>query len=410
MAENRDVVQADPADRLTAMFQQAGVDYVPDPMVLRAADLFIGGKAFVRKIHSNPDLGLGEGTKIEEARVWATIEKNIDGLIAFFHLLMTRERVPLIDYNSTFNSQNFQALGDIAVPVHPPYDIYQQFKKEAQDKIAAINLARLPAKMVQDIAGELVSTGYGWLPDPGLDGLTAAERTAATFLMGGLIFGSYAAAIRGDHLLQTKRARLFAELTIVPEKEPQWGWQKESELFEELDKIALRDPYVATRDRHLPPTVLTLLIEEAKSPRDLLDKALEMRRGGEWKDYRDWYARLRKAWADGRHDEAAEGDVQRVTQEITRRMALQQKQGHPVPLSEKEVSVKLKAEIGVGLPKVGIEVDNLQKMWARSRLRNWLVDAVSMRNHRKLMIRMALAQASYDNLTRGLKRLWEAPA
>jgi hypothetical protein len=342
--------------------------------------------------------------------VWATIEKNIDGLIAFFHLLMTRERVPLIDYNSTFNSQNFQALGDIAVPVHPPYDIYQQFKKEAQDKIAAINLARLPAKMVQDIAGELVSTGYGWLPDPGLDGLTAAERTAATFLMGGLIFGSYAAAIRGDHLLQTKRARLFAELTIVPEKEPQWGWQKESELFEELDKIALRDPYVATRDRHLPPTVLTLLIEEAKSPRDLLDKALEMRRGGEWKDYRDWYARLRKAWADGRHDEAAEGDVQRVTQEITRRMALQQKQGHPVPLSEKEVSVKLKAEIGVGLPKVGIEVDNLQKMWARSRLRNWLVDAVSMRNHRKLMIRMALAQASYDNLTRGLKRLWEAPA
>ena len=49
-------------------------------------------------------------------------------------------------------------------------------------------------------------------------------------------------------------------------------------------------------------------------------------------------------------------------------------------------------------------------MDARSRLRNWLVDAVIMRGHRKLMMRMVLAQASYDNLTRGLKRLWEAPA
>jgi hypothetical protein len=297
--------------------------------------------------------------------------------------------------------------------VHPPYDIYQQFKKEAQDRIAAIDLARLPEEMVQDIASELVSTGYGWLPDPGLDGLTAAERTAATFLMGGMIFGSYAAAIRGDHLLQTKRARLFAELTIVPEKEPQWGWQKESELFAELDKIALRDPYVATRDRHLPPTVLTLLIEEATNPRDLLSKALEMRGEDEWKDYRKWYARLRKAWADGRHDEAAEADVQRVTQEISRRLARRQKQGQPVPLNEKEVSVKLKGELGLGGPKLGVEVDNvqkLQKMWAQSRLRNWLVDAVSMRSHRKLMMRMALAQASYDNLTLGLKRLWQAPA
>ena len=264
MAEAPDVVPADPADQLAAMFQQAQVDYVPDPMVLRAADLFIGGKAFVPKIRRTSDIGLGEVAKIKEDRVWATIEKNIDGVIAFFHLLMTRERVPLIDYDLTFDDENFRDLGGIAVPLHPPRDIYQWFWKEAQDKIAAIDLSRLPKEMVKDIAGELVSTGYGWLPDPGIDGLEDAERTAATFLMGGLIFGSYAAAIRGDHLLQTKRARLFGELTIEPEKGPQWGWQKESELFAELDKIALNDPYVATRDRHLPPTVLTLLIEEAK--------------------------------------------------------------------------------------------------------------------------------------------------
>ena len=410
MAEAPDVVPADPADQLAAMFQQAQVDYVPDPMVLRAADLFIGGKAFVPKIRRTSDIGLGEVAKIKEDRVWATIEKNIDGVIAFFHLLMTRERVPLIDYDLTFDDENFRDLGGIAVPLHPPRDIYQWFWKEAQDKIAAIDLSRLPKEMVKDIAGELVSTGYGWLPDPGIDGLEDAERTAATFLMGGLIFGSYAAAIRGDHLLQTKRARLFGELTIEPEKGPQWGWQKESELFAELDKIALNDPYVATRDRHLPPTVLTLLIEEAKNPRDLLDKALKMRGDDEWKDYRRWYAQLRKAWADGRHDEAAEDDARRVTKEITRRLAQRQKQGEPVPLSEKEVSVKLKAEVNLGIAKLGGEVGDVQKVRALSRLRNWWVDNVSMRDHRKLMMRMAHAQASYDNLTRGLKRVWEAPA
>ena len=263
MTEPTAIAPADPADRLARMFHEAQVDYVPDPMVLRAADLFIGGKNFVPKIYS--DIGLDGGAKITKDRVWATIDKNIDGLIAFFHLLMTRERVPLIDYNFTFDAQNFEALGDIAVPLHPPWDIYEQFQKDAQRRIAEIDLGRLPERMVKDIAGELVSTGYGWLPDAGLDELADAQRTAAAFLMGGLIFGSYAAAICGDHLLQTKRARLFMELTINPDQRTHWGWDKESELFAELDKIALSDSRVATRDRHLPPTVLTLLVENAKS-------------------------------------------------------------------------------------------------------------------------------------------------
>ena len=109
-----------------------------------------------------------------------------------------------------------------------------------------------------------------------------------------------------------------------------------------------------------------------------------MRGDDEWKDYRRWYAQLRKAWADGRHDEAAEDDARRVTKEITRRLAQRQKQGEPVPLSEKEVSVKLKAEVNLGIAKLGGEVGDVQKVRALSRLRNWWVDNVSMRDHRKL--------------------------
>jgi hypothetical protein len=173
---------ADPADLLVPMFRDAKVDYVPDPMVLRAADLFIGGKDFVKQIWPNPDIGLDAGAQVTTDKVWSTIDKNIDGLIAFFHLLMTRDRIPLIDYDSTFNTQNFAALGDIAAPLHPPREVYQQFKADAQRKVTEIDLKKLPAQMIDDIAGELVSAGYGWLPDAGLDALDAPRRTAAGFL------------------------------------------------------------------------------------------------------------------------------------------------------------------------------------------------------------------------------------
>jgi hypothetical protein len=396
---------ADPADLLVPMFQDAMVDYVPDPMVLRAADLFIGGKDFVKKIYPDSDNGIRNGAEVTKEKVWATIDKNIDGLIAFFHLLMTRDRIPLIDYDSTFNDQNFRTLGDIAVPLHPPFDVYQRFKKDAQNRIKDIDLRKLPRSMIDDIAEELVSSGYGWLPEAGLDELDATQRTAAGFLMGGLIFGSYAAAIRGDHLLQSKRARLFMELTIKPDQRTQWGWEKESELFAELDKIALRDPHIATRDRPLPPTVLTLLVENAKSPRDLLDQALRLREEDEWKQYRAWYARLRKAWDDGSHDPEAELDVLRATEEIGKRLA--QRRNEPVPLREKEVAFKFKLGVDLGGVKAEAEAGNLEQMRLPDYLRNWFVDTFRMRSHRKLLMRMSLEQQRYANLTLGLRNVWE---
>jgi hypothetical protein len=80
---------------------------VPDPMVMRIADLFIDGRSFAQK------------SGLDQAKVWSTISNNVDSLYTFFHLLMTRERVPLIDYDYTFNTTNFTALREVAVEVHP---------------------------------------------------------------------------------------------------------------------------------------------------------------------------------------------------------------------------------------------------------------------------------------------------
>jgi hypothetical protein len=63
-----------------AAFATAGLDVIPDPMVTRVADLFIGGKSFSKQAGLDP------------SKVWEAIQRNIDGLIAFFHLLMTLGR------------------------------------------------------------------------------------------------------------------------------------------------------------------------------------------------------------------------------------------------------------------------------------------------------------------------------
>jgi hypothetical protein len=73
------------------VFAAAGLDVVPDPMVMRVADLFVGGKDFAVKSGLSTD------------RVWKAINENLDALIASFHILMTlfaqqREEFEAIGY------------------------------------------------------------------------------------------------------------------------------------------------------------------------------------------------------------------------------------------------------------------------------------------------------------------------
>src|SRR5271165_5243242 len=111
-------------------FAVAGLDVIPDPMVTRIADLFIGGRSFTSKANLDPD------------KVWSAIQHNLDGLIAFFHLLMTRDRIPLIDYEFTFDTNNFGALGDIAIALHPTS--YHNLKEQAKQKLAGLDIANIP--------------------------------------------------------------------------------------------------------------------------------------------------------------------------------------------------------------------------------------------------------------------------
>lgn len=275
-----------------AEFEAAGLDVIPDPMVMRIADLFIGGRSFATKTHLDPD------------KVWEAIQRNVDGLIAFFHLSMTRDRIRLVDYEYTFDTTNFDALGELAVALHPP--IYGQLKEMARQKLLTIDLSRIPVGRREELAAERVNefdaVGYQWFPEPGAQ-FTGSDKVLGRLLLGGLIFGGYAQISGSDHVLQVSRGNLLLELT-QPDDAPLWVGQQEAKLFSRLNDTVSRDARVSSRDIQLPPTVLPFLMQQGvASPRHLLDEALHLReKDAAFIAYRRCYRELRDAWAKGTHN------------------------------------------------------------------------------------------------------------
>ena len=369
------------------------LDVIPDPMVMRAADLFIGGKSFAKQAGLDP----GEA--------WKVIQLNLDGLIAFFHMLMTRDRIPLIDYEYTFAQTNFDALGEIAVAIHPPN--YQDLKEKAKLKLSTIDLDRIPedrrVALARGKSEELKEFGYNWFPDPG-DRFSGSDKVLASLLLAGLIFGGYAQISGSDHVLQTSRNMLLLELTQSDDDAPLWGPREEAKLFTRLNAVVSRDPRLSSLEVQLPPTVLPSLVrEQPKSPRHLFEKALELRENDKnFIAYRIWHKQLRETWAIGAHNDELEKDVVDVCKELTKRYPPGKDPVDTPAVWSREIGLKVGAELGVeaDLGKVTVSFPN----WVR----NWLVEGIRFRSHRKILLQLALAQLNSNYLLKGLKRLWFA--
>jgi hypothetical protein len=346
---------------------------------------------------------------------------------------MTRDRIPLIDYRSTFMQSSFsKELGQLLVDIHPG-GIYGTLKERAEDQLEkTLDLSRIPAEMRAEIAkrrrNEQEAVGYEWNPDAGKK--FKDDKVLGSMLLGGLIFGGYAQMTGSDHVLQPSRQALLVEAT-QPENAPLWGAQKEAELFARLNAIVAKDSRLSLNDRELPPTILPhLMKQKPTSSRDLLHKALALRDGDDdFKAYREWHRKLRAAWKMGAHSEAEEKAVIDVTRELSKRFPVGKDSFDAPPLWSREIGLKgkvgfkavearLEAEsaaganfkLGVGGgPEAEVEAD-LGKVTLSfpNWIRNWLVEGLQFRSHRKVLLRMALAKRTLDNPSLGLRTLWEA--
>jgi hypothetical protein len=371
-------------------FSQAKLDVVPDPMVLRTGETFLLGRSGVQQIGLDPE------------EVWKSIEQNLGSLFAFFDLLITRDRIPLIEYWHTFANRLPEILGPLAVPVTVDYTIYDNVRKDVVATLNARQVLSLDAKFVAEVDEEL--SAYAWEWRPQVDSLYADEPTlrAAQLLVGGLIFSSYAAAMGADHVVQPKRSRLMLEASAPAGKQALRGRIKESELFSAFKEHCAPVADVRVEDLTGAPSALALILYEHPDLRGtpgVLEEVLKLRDSRSGTRYRNWFQELRRAWALGQRPKE-EDDARDVLAELRRRS------GADAGINDGlKVDVSGKASVGILEAEVKFkDVPVHLPPW----LRGWVVSYLPFKPHRRFLLRLSLAQGRYEDITLHLHRLWKA--
>ena len=379
---------------------EAEIDFIPDPMILRTAELFFNGRSGCLNL------------SIDSEEVWKSIQLNLDGLLAFFDILLTRENIPLIEYWLTFESPNKSLkdlLGTKVIPVKINYDLYNLIKDNATENLGDLKLNRLPSAIYQEVENELGNYKHEWRPGINLD-IPQEWQRIAEFLLGGFIFSGYAQASGCDHIIQTKRSRLYTEL-LTPDSEPsRYGYQKEKELFQAFTVFCRARQFTDVNEFKFAPNILPLLLSQAKenrqnNPMYLLELAMGFREKNLGEVYQKWWQQLRDNWRSGMKNRAAERELDIIRTELERKLKdeLPSREMQNVQ-DENTITAEMSASTRDGLSfSLTREISMSEiNQW----IKGWYMRVLPINRHRKLMYRMYLEEFEYERLDLGLKELW----
>lgn len=390
-----------------------GLTTVVDPLVFRTGDVFLRGRRRITATDPEKDT---EG-------VWKALKANIGSLATFFDLLVLQPQMPIFDYESTFpvlNMENWQGRAElidmcnqgdepVLVPVNVAHDIYLTVKRAAVSDLAIAAPAlgdtsvplesqaatRLPdpaSELGQAIVDELSAFDYEWRPE--LSGIEheapdSARRALATFMFGGLLFGGYAQLLSGDHVLQPGRSKLFLAMALR-----QTLPLNEDQIFERAFQVARESPFDLERVTELPraPSVLPYLLGFGdQTPAQLLKRALNLRNHDAVQQLRDRLAQIGEERSKGFISLETERELGEL--EAAARKSLR-------PRGDLEVDLELKLDAAV-VPAVGVGMKvNPARLWA------WTLSQLPSRRYRKLLVRMLIAQRSYDDISKHIRMLW----
>jgi hypothetical protein len=391
------------------------VGYVPDPMILRAGELFLSGRGGCRETFTID--GKPPGDDVLDT-LWQALDANIHGILTFFNLLMLRDAIPLLDYKHTYRRQGvpwiYEKLSPLLVEVNVWSPVYEAFRNTAQKVLPRLRVEDVDRDDVADVNMELRAFAHEWFPELGDLAFDGEDRVrVAGFLLGGLIFGAYADASDSEHVLQNKRSRIFTALTRPNRRRGEVQYEHEDELFQELVEACRRSGMVRVDEIPPIPSILPwLLLGSRTAPQtteDLLKRALDLRESKNGVAYRGWFSGLREKLRLGQYADNERADIEAVRKEIIHRLNAQ----HPkwsVPI---ELDVKIKPELSVAagaaavaLGEVGIKVKEPVRLSIPDWVRNWILDALPFQRHRKLLLRSALGQVAYRDVGLALRELW----
>jgi hypothetical protein len=382
MAEKITISQESEWTKLT----DQSIETVVDPMVYRCGELFTKGakKARADKFSEISDL----------------LIKNIYSIGTFFDCMILYDKLPVFNYADTFDSQH--NFGDLISPelndkeqvffdVDVTYGAYRQIKDKTLEELGTIYKGenKISAKLVKDILKELAWAEYNWTPH--LEQLEqqikdSDELKLARFLLGGLIFGKYAEKIGGEHLLQPKRSELLVSLSLNKMN------TKKFDLFEELKKN-----FVESEDIPWRPTFFPYLLSRSNSAKGILDEVIRLRKTSEVKDYRQWWKEITGEWQMGKITIRKRKEVETIRKAFEKKLFT----GSSAP--QVEVKADLAALFTGKFPvEAKINLMPLFKtIWGST------VNLLPGKRHRKLLLRLLIADKEYHNLNTAVYKVWQ---
>jgi hypothetical protein len=377
--------------------EKTGFDLIVDPMVYRSADVYLRGQRGSEGSLSG---------KSESAAVWQALLANVGSLSAFFDALILSERLPMIDYGMTFDSNvgfkqhnlyqkcNDAAGGTVLTSVHVMGSAYIQAKQAAIENMK--QRPEAPANLESSVRDEMSAFDYTWEPDlSGLDELKEDDLPLTRFLYGGLLFSGYAQMAGVGHLIQPKRSRLYLAMSLNANSA---AYRHDQELFAELSAItreAKGAQSVSVQVDGLPSFLPYLLKQDPNTPEELLSEALKLRKSGMVKDYRQWRTQLIREWREkGRIDSINERTVRENARALVKHL----------DASENGIKTEVKASmviVPIPMPNVSVDIAiPIQRLWG------WIQGQLPGRRYTKLLMRLTLADHEYRDVTRQLHTIW----
>jgi hypothetical protein len=369
-----------------------GLDTILDPLVFRAADVFLAGGERL------------DGTKAEQR--WSAVRSSIGSLCTFFDSIILEEQLPIFDYNITFPGDIYPGQMDLIercegalVPVNVQDQAYQTVKNAAIERMSTFEPC--DERLASTIANEMTAFDWEWRPDIWPDGHWHGEnsvpersRLVETYQFSGLLFSGYAQSVGGRHVIQPGRSSLYVKTCLRS-----WQHDLESELFSELTE-RIRATQATRLDYDLPeaPTFLPLLLlARPKDRMSLLKSALELRENPAVKDYRAWrldgFAELDMGLVPTRHKEELERLADRIVGEVVPNAPADEFKG--------SISIKL-FDVVEGKVEGPIRAPTEKLLEAFG----WILDFLPRRRYRKLLQRMVLSERRYADFGRQLEQLW----
>jgi hypothetical protein len=375
---------------------------VLDPLIFRTAELFLGGGK----------LWLQTADEKEQKAKWQAIDKNIGALLTFFDSVILNDRLPIFDYQSTFQRQALLQICEqhnLLVPVHVTGKVYEKSKESALAELA--RQGPIEPDLAKDIIGELSAFDYDWQPElgdlqppiPTTKGRrtpsSVRSRALTAFRLGGVLFDGYAQQLsvphgtadeQAEHVFQPKRSRLYLAASLRTARA-----REEDQVFGALKRIANAAPLGLLRVVEMPaaPTFLPLLVQDGKpqTAAELLELALAWRDKPAVKRYRAW----RRAIAEALH----EGTVPPGLEDELKRIA--------AAFGTKEDDRNTKISLSAAVTPLSVE-PKVEFEFQGAHLPGWFQRLLPGGRHRHLLIRLVRAARQGYAIDRKLGNLWHA--